>query len=226
MASLLLNKAVTIVAALGVSTVFSGVVSGEPVAIVDEIVSKNSSLQSFDQLESGEVIALLPSDRLVLEYYASCVRETINGGTVTVGETESTIRGGQISRETIDCQNRPAKLNDNQVNSSGVVAFRGGGAGKNKPAHPRLTLQGLSPIVRSEIGGELHIIRIDKDASDIRLAIKAGSLDLLTRQIELTPGAIYRADLTTQKGTRSLVFAVDGFAQSGAVSAPSRLIQF
>ena len=55
------------------------------VALVEEVNSKSAGVQSMDYVTTGRQIRLGKQDTLVLSYLGSCWRETIAGGTVTVG---------------------------------------------------------------------------------------------------------------------------------------------
>ncbi len=68
------------------------------VAIVEEIESVNAKLPYMDGVTPGTVIDLARNERLVLGYLASCIDETITGGSVVVGTTQSVVNGGTVSR--------------------------------------------------------------------------------------------------------------------------------
>ena len=57
----------------------------------------------MDYLKTGQVIRLGPRDTLVLTYMTSCVRETITGGTVTIGADLSEVQSGQVVRTRGQC---------------------------------------------------------------------------------------------------------------------------
>jgi hypothetical protein len=52
---------------------------------------------------TGRTIRLGPRDTIVLSYLHSCVRETIIGGTVTIGVDQSEVRAGKLTRTKLDC---------------------------------------------------------------------------------------------------------------------------
>jgi len=69
------------------------------VALVEDVsASSAGGVMLMDYVETGKVIALGPDDTLVLSYMTSCIQETIRGGTVTVGTTQSEVRSGKIKR--------------------------------------------------------------------------------------------------------------------------------
>jgi len=62
---------------------------------------------------------------MVLSYRDSCVRETVTGGTVTVGTEQSEVRSGQVNRIQGYCATaKKVKLSDGETNAGGR-AFRG-----------------------------------------------------------------------------------------------------
>ena len=88
---------INVLAFAGLSSI--GVASaGEIVAIVEEIESVNAKLPYMDGVTPGTVIDLARNERLVLGYLASCIDETITGGSVVVGTTQSVVNGGTVSR--------------------------------------------------------------------------------------------------------------------------------
>src|SRR6516165_11155951 len=66
---------------------FASVAPANPseVAVVESISGNSSGVEFMDYLHLGQVIRLNNRETLVLSYKASCLRETITGGTVTVG---------------------------------------------------------------------------------------------------------------------------------------------
>ena len=73
------------------------------VAIVEEIEADRSKAVFMDLLGTGHTIELGTKGRLVLGYLNSCLREVIDGGTVTIGREKSTVKGGKIKRERVEC---------------------------------------------------------------------------------------------------------------------------
>src|SRR5262249_23532857 len=58
----------------------------------------------MDYVDPGQVIRLGAHDRIVLGYLRSCWRETISGGTVTVGTEQSEVAGGEVARDKVACE--------------------------------------------------------------------------------------------------------------------------
>jgi hypothetical protein len=76
--------------------------------------------------EFHTVIRLGPHQTIVLGYIASCVRETITGGTVTVGTQRSEVQSGHVRRIEGHCYSGRMEPTGEQAHVGGV--FRG-------PAH-------------------------------------------------------------------------------------------
>jgi hypothetical protein len=62
--------------------------------------SAGLAVHAFEQVTIGQVIDLGASGHLKITYYASCLVETIDGGTVTVGSFGSRVVGGKIATTT------------------------------------------------------------------------------------------------------------------------------
>jgi len=97
-------------------------------AIVESISGNISGVEVMDYLRTGQVIQLRPDQTIVLSYETSCVRETITGGTVTVGIDRSLVLSGQIRRFEGPCD-APGNMVLTSEHSEIVIAgrtFRGG----------------------------------------------------------------------------------------------------
>src|SRR5690349_7142881 len=90
-----------------------------PVAVVEEITGTVPGVQFMDYVEPGQVIRLGAHDRIVLGYLRSCWRETINGGTVTVGNDESDVAGGEVTRAKVTCEGGKMMLSAELAGKSG-----------------------------------------------------------------------------------------------------------
>jgi hypothetical protein len=111
------------------------------VALVEDITGKPAGVELMDYVEVGKVIQLDQNDTLVLSYMSSCMRETITGGTVTVGNDQSEVQSGKVTRTKVRCDPGKLLFNERQGQAAGV-AFRG-----TITAAPSasLTLYGSSP---------------------------------------------------------------------------------
>src|SRR5271166_13677 len=73
------------------------------VALVESLTGNLSGVAFMDYVHAGQVIRLGPQQTIVLSYMASCVRETITGGTVTVGTDWSEVHSGEVRRLRGQC---------------------------------------------------------------------------------------------------------------------------
>ena len=71
-----------------------------------------------------KVIRLGPDQTLVLSYKDSCVRETITGGTVTIGTDQSEVRSGEVTRMRGPCLVGRVDVSNGEF-SVGGRSFRG-----------------------------------------------------------------------------------------------------
>src|SRR5271166_1564649 len=73
------------------------------VALVENVTGNPVGAEFMDYLETGKIVELGPRDTVVLSYMSSCVRETITGGTVTIGTDRSEVQAGKVARTTVPC---------------------------------------------------------------------------------------------------------------------------
>jgi hypothetical protein len=97
------------------------------IAVVESLTGNLSGVESMDYVRAGQVIRLGPHQTIVLSYMASCVRETITGGTVTVGSQRSEVQSGHVRRIEGHCYSGRMELTGEEAHVGGRV-FRG-------PAH-------------------------------------------------------------------------------------------
>jgi hypothetical protein len=123
-----LKMRATALSALTVGAILLGIAgparaAGE--ALVEDVSAPKAGVEAMDSLSAGRTIVLGAGDRLVLNYTASCTRETIVGGVVMIGADKSKVTGGTVTRETVECHGGKAVLNPAQASTSGVMVFRG-----------------------------------------------------------------------------------------------------
>ncbi|HTP84005.1 MAG TPA: hypothetical protein VMQ11_13730 [Alphaproteobacteria bacterium] len=197
-----------------------------PVAVVEDVNSKSAGVEFMDYVAPGKVIRLGAADTLVLGYMNSCWQESITGGTVTVGATQSSVAGGKVQREKTACDGGKMQLSEQQASKSGAVVFRS--APKPSAMQPQLTLYGLSPVVDVKGGGHLVIERLDRPGERVETDIAAHQMfrgsfyDFAKAGQALKAGGVYRASV----GARQIVFKVDPEAQAGNAPIIGRLLRF
>jgi hypothetical protein len=99
--------------------------AAEPAAALIETLTSNfQRVELMDYVQAGQVIRLSPGQTMVLSYGASCVREIITGGTVTIGTEQSEVRSGEIRRTKGQCSK--VEHVGNNLDIAGRI-YRGGG---------------------------------------------------------------------------------------------------
>ena len=199
------------------------------VALVEDVTGNSAGVEFMDYVERGKVIQLGPRDTIVLNYMSSCVRETITGGTVTVGTDRSEVQTGKIERNTVACDTGKMLLAADQAAQFGGRIVRGAPSGRDAAdANPQFVLYGRSPIVELKAPGKLTIERIDQAGERKVVDIKAGNLvhgrfyDFAKRGPNLAAGGTYRASL----GGQEVVFKIDPQAKPGHTPILGRLLRF
>jgi len=197
-----------------------------PAAVVEEIQGSVPGIAFMDYVEPGQIIRLGAHDRIVLGYLKSCWRETISGGTVTVGPEQSEVAGGEMARAKVACEG-VMMLSAELAGKSGAMVFRQ----VPKPhavaaaPHPEFTLYGLSPVFEVRPPGKLLVERLDQPGEHHEIAVteqalvRGAFLDFAKSGVALAPGGIYRAKLTD----REIVFKIDPDAKPGDAPLVGRL---
>lgn len=201
-----------------------------PVAVIEDLTGNPAGVEFMDYVSAGKVIRLGPKEGVVLGYMKSCWRETITGGTVTVGEEQSTVTDGRVQREKVGCDNKML-LTQAQASKSGAMVFRAPprpAPAAGAPPAAQLTLYGLSPVVEVKGGGTLVIERLDETGERHEVTIGGQQLlrgsfyDFAKAEKALAAGGLYRASV----GTQQIVFKVDPYARPGQAPVVGRLLRF
>jgi hypothetical protein len=199
-----------------------------PAAVVEDVKGTSAGVQFMDYVSTGKVIRLEPRDVIVLGYLKSCWRETIIGGTVTVGAEQSEVQGGQVERSRVKCSGGRMQLTAEQaVQSAGVISRSWGASTQPATPEPQMILYGRVPIIELGGGGELLIERIDGLAERYEIAVGSRELvrrsffDLAKSRRILAAGGLYRATF----GAKQIIFKVDPTATATA-PVVARLLRF
>jgi hypothetical protein len=109
-----------------VATTSAGIAAPMQAALVESVTGHTGAVEVMDYLDAGQTIRLGVHDTIVLSYLHSCVRETITGGTVTIGTEQSEVQAGKVTRTKADCGERTFVLTSggSDVQFAGRV-FRG-----------------------------------------------------------------------------------------------------
>ena len=212
----------TIIATACLLISVNGMAGLPPVAIIEDIQADDSQLSFMDYVSEGRTIQLGKNGKLVLGYLNSCRRETITGGTVTIGPLQSKVNKGQLLREDVECDGGNAKLSGQQAATSGALAFRGSAKPKIGLAKADLTIYGTAPVIRvKQSNANITIERMDKRSKRYSYHLEAKHIDLADKKVSLALGGLYRISL---KDGSSKTFKVDKYAEMGKISIVSRLI--
>ena len=120
----------TRIAALAVASVIAAVsvaTAAEPseAALVESVSGRSPDVQPMDYVRVGQIIRLGPYGTIVLSYKASCVREMITGGIVTIGTEHSYVRSGEIRILRSECDTGRVVLTDADSPTMAGKSFRG-----------------------------------------------------------------------------------------------------
>jgi hypothetical protein len=96
------------------------------VALVESVSIDSLGVEFMDYVQAGQIIRLGPHDTIVLRYMSSCLRETITGGTITVGTDWSEVQSGEVQRLRGQCGPGKIVLTGAQSPIAGRT-FRGAG---------------------------------------------------------------------------------------------------
>ncbi len=215
--------------ALCVALLASAAHAQTPVALVEEVTGTPPGVEFMDYVSPGKVIALGPRDAIVLGYIRSCWRETIRGGTVTVGQERSDVAGGNVERVKVRCDGGRMELAAEQARQGATSVMRDPASRPRRAAlpKPQFVLHGRSPVVELKGGGTIAIERLDAAGETVSLELPREGLrrdafaDLADFGVSLSPSGLYVA----RAGERQVVFQVDGEAPSGKAPIAGRLLR-
>lgn len=200
-----------------------------PAALVEEVHGTVPGIEFMDYVAVGREIRLGPKDSIVLGYLRSCWRETITGGTVTVGDEQSKVQSGKVERSKVECDSKRKPLGAREATQSAATVYRSLRKPHEGARLPELTLYGRSPLLEVNAArGQLVIERLDQIGQRFEVAVTGKGLvqgrflDLDKVQVVLTPGASYAATL----GTLEVDFRIDAAATPGATPLLGRLLRF
>lgn len=180
------------------------------VAIVEAGQAADAGLMEFALLTEETEFKLAPGETITIGYFASCISETITGGTVVVGAEQSMVTGGEVTRtEGGQCTEPRMDLTTDESQQSASIVWRGD-EDMVKIIHDR------SPILRSR-GGDTLFVEIVPLQGGVPMKLKSenGLIDLAAEKLELRPGQSYH--VKTGKNTVMLEVAPDAKTGGGIV---------
>ncbi len=220
----LVPRSVAIAAALASCLPFGAAAFAEqPAAIVEDVRSPEAKVETFQYLRPGKTVHLGDSGVLILGYLTSCLRETISGGQVVIGETESEIQEGSVERERVECDGGQSNLSAAEAGKSGVVVFRGLEKPEETSQVRPIRIYSASPVFTfTGSVDEVVIKRLDLSGDSEVLPVEGQTLDLAKLGRRLVLGARYEA----KAGGKAQVFQIDRRASPRNEAVIGRLIRF
>jgi hypothetical protein len=220
-----------IIASLGLAGLaLAGPAYAEPTAIVEAVQGRPAEVQPLDYLAAGRALHLGAGEVLVIDYLRSCRRETISGGSVTIGKNKSHVTGGEVRRQTIDCDGNevPPVLDEAAAAAKPQLIPPVRPEGQPHETGLKHTIYSTSPLIDLGAPGELTVMPVDPPGPPITSKLAAADLlhgrfyDFAAAGRRLAPGGLY---LASAHG-RELLFWVDPLAQEGAGPPAGRLLRF
>jgi hypothetical protein len=77
---------------LGMAVAFPAFAGDAPIALMERLTSPSQRVELMTYAHVGQVIHLSADQTMVLSYRDTCIRETITGGTITIGTGQSEVR--------------------------------------------------------------------------------------------------------------------------------------
>jgi hypothetical protein len=182
----------------------------------------------MDYVETGKTIQLGTRGSIVLSYMNSCVRETISGGTVTVGTDQSDVQGGRVARTKVACDPGNLALSGDRPGQFAGRVFRNVAAGTSG-VEAQVTLYGRSPVLQLRGPCTLLIERLDATTERYLVDVAPDQLlhgsfyDFAKWGRHLAAGGLYRISPEGQDG-QEVVFKIDAHAKPGNTPMVGRLL--
>jgi hypothetical protein len=215
-------RALTAVAFVcGLTAFLPQAIAQRPVALVEDVSDGVKGVDILDYVAEGQTITLAAGQKIVLSYLGSCRRETVTGGTLTVGPQQSQVKDGQVSSEAFQCDRGALRLAAAQAGQSGAAAIR-----VAPPAipgvlpNPELTIRSIVPVIKLSQPTAITIERMDKPGAPVQVAAGDRVIDLSKRNIKLEKGGLYRIIA----GDKRLVVKVHNDARGEPGAVADRLV--
>ena len=99
--------------------------AGDAVALIERLTDPSQRVELMTYAHVGQIIQLGADQTMVLTYRDTCIRETITGGTITVGTGQSAVRSAaRLDRVQNTCGLHKADIS--RADAIGGRTFRGG----------------------------------------------------------------------------------------------------
>lgn len=187
------------------------------VAIVEDTSGNIAGVEPLDLLQQGHEIELSSDSGVIISYLNSCQRENIRGGKVVIGEGQSDVQGGKVSRRSVPCDPASLNLTPEQANQAATLVFREPPLEKDinfllLTQQPIVIASGVNEVTLEQLG-EKHATRMVK--------VVNGVADLTVEHGLLDKGGLYQ--LTA--GDRVVKFRVGKEATDNPIPVLQRVIR-
>ncbi|WP_169566409.1 hypothetical protein [Sneathiella limimaris] len=170
-------------------------------ALVENVSAERSDLKVLDFLESGFEIELRDDEQLTLSYLASCVMEKITGGRVVIGEKQSLVKNGMVSRSKLKCN---TSSQTSKSNEAAAVVFRA--PNQTEQSTKPIKAFSIYPVLKAgNFEGNFTIQDMDRFHEPLSVPVQKGVADLGKQYLALKSGVTYRVTA----GEKEYVFIVD-----------------
>jgi len=158
------------------------------VAIVEDTSGNVVGVEPLDLLRTGREIVLTAESGLIVSYLNSCQRENIRGGRIVIGEVQSEVKGGEVSRRRVPCDAAALNLTPEQANQSATLIFRD----PPKEKGINFLLNTRQPIVIAPGSAEVTLEQLEKTHAVRTVKVVKGIADLTAEQGLLDQGGLYQ----------------------------------
>lgn len=197
----------------------------QTVAIVEDVSSSVTDVQPMELLRTGRQIRLGESDTVIISYFSSCQRESIQGGEIVVGTTQSDIKGGNIARKRVACDASALALSPEQANQSATMVFRKPDnvtSGDPVAAEAKFVMSTRLPLVFAPDLDSMTVEDLRHPGRHWSVKFRKGVADITAGREPLERGGVYRL----VAGERSLAFRIGKEATDAPLPLLQRAIRF
>jgi hypothetical protein len=182
------QRAIGMVAVLALAGSGIAAAQDKTVAIVEDTSGKVVGVEPLDLLRTGREIVLTADSGLIVSYLNSCQRENIRGGKIVIGEAQSEVKGGEVSRRRVPCDAAALNLTPEQANQSATLVFRD----PPKEKGIDFLLNTRQPIVIAPGVAEVTLEQLETTTSVRKVKVEKGIADLTADRGLLDQGGLYR----------------------------------
>ena len=97
---------------------------GEPVAIIEEVGTDVTVVHTMDLLAEGDSFQLATGQRVIIGYFATCTRDIVSGGLITIAKSGSIVNDGEVHSFKMKCAASTMDLTPEQQAQSAAMTYR------------------------------------------------------------------------------------------------------